>query len=71
MQNPLEEANPESLSSIFEKDPLLLTDTDVERIVVEQRDQRKNWAQKEKSTRGSPKRAAPSDLNIDQLDIQL
>lgn len=69
--NPLSEAKPESLSDLFEKDPLLLTEEDAERICAEFRDQRKNWQQKEKTTRGNPKRNAPANLSLDDLDIKL
>lgn len=70
-ENPLAEANPESLSDLFEKDPLLLTDADIERIVSELRSARANWLQKEKVTKGNPKRAAPSNLSLADLDIKL
>lgn len=66
--NPLQEASPTSLSEIFEKDPLLLTDEEVERVVQEFRAQRKNWIEKE----AKPKKvAAKATLSLAELDIKL
>lgn len=68
MQNPLTEATSTSLLEIFEKNPLELTDSDVERIVTEYRSQRKLWVEKESKPK---KQAAPTTLNLLDLDIKL
>lgn len=54
--NPVEEAQPTSLSDLFEKDPLSLSEKDLETIVASLREARKNFnaapAKKAKSPKG-------------------
>lgn len=52
--SPLSEASPESLQELFDKDPLKLTDPDIERVVTELRAQRGRWEISQK-TRKAPK----------------
>ena len=64
--SPLAEAQPESLQELFDKDPLLLTDPDVERIVTELRKARDLWAVAEKKGK---KVAAPKNISLSDLDL--
>lgn len=65
-ESPLAEASPESLQELFDKDPLELTDHDVERIVAELREQRGRWTQAEKKGK---KVAAPKSISLADLDL--
>jgi hypothetical protein len=69
-QSPLAEANPESLQEIFDKDPLKLTDDDIERVVAEERAMREKWKASERagSTRKPPKQEVPN-LSLDDLGL--
>lgn len=64
--SPLAEANPDSLQELFDRDPLELTDADVERIVTELRDQRSRWVKAEAKGK---KQAAPKSLSLADLDL--
>lgn len=69
-QTPLTEANPRSIDELFAADPLSLTDTDVDRITAELRKKRIEWEAEEDKKNSAPKRKdAPSQLNLDQLDL--
>ena len=70
----LNEAVPESLSDLFDKDPLSLTDSNIARIVAELRLQRSRWATSEEAKKAAPRpsKAAPkikaqANLSIDDL----
>lgn len=69
--NPLAEANPESLQEIFDKDPLQLTDDDIERIVAEERSMREKWklAERAGSTRQKAPKAVVANLSLDDLGL--
>lgn len=70
----LNEASPESLSDLFDRDPLSLTDDNVARIVAELRLQRARWATSEEAKKSAPRvaKAAPkikaeASLSIEDL----
>lgn len=67
-ESPLAEANPESLQELFDKDPLQLTDEDIDRIVAEERSMREKWKLVEKKGK-APK--AQVVANISLADIGL
>lgn len=67
-ESPLAEANPESLQELFDKDPLKLTDEDIDRIVAEERSMREKWKLVEKKGK-APK--AQVVANISLADIGL
>lgn len=46
-QSPLTEANPASLDELFSRDPLKLSDSDVDQIIEELRRKRMLWAKAE------------------------
>jgi hypothetical protein len=60
--SPLAEASPTSLQEIFDKDPLSLTDEDIDRTVAELRAQRERWEKTEAKGRGKPKELVKIDL---------
>lgn len=66
--SPLTEAQPESLQELFDKDPLSLTDSDVEKIVTELRAARALWVKAEAKGK---KVAAPKNLSLADLDLNL
>lgn len=68
--SPLAEAEPNSLQELFDKDPLNLTDPDIERIVTELRAQRDRWVKTEAKT-GHKKKAAPANISLADLDLNL
>lgn len=67
-ESPLAEASPESLQELFDKDPLQLTDEDIDRIVAEERSMREKWKLVEKKGK-APK--AQVVANISLADIGL
>ena len=52
--------SPTTLEELFDKDPLLLTDSDVEKIVQELRAKRLAWAIEEQQARTAGTRPKPS-----------
>ena len=66
--NPLTEAASDSLQELFDRDPLQLTDHDIERIVTELRAQRERWQVAEKK---GAKRPAPKNISLSDLDLEL
>jgi hypothetical protein len=68
---PLREADPASLNELFERDPLSLTDSDVESIVAQLRVARSKWAEEEaqKQSRGKKSKPADANLNLDDLGL--
>jgi hypothetical protein len=69
--NPLREASPESLNELFERDPLSLTDSDVESIVQQLRVARSKWAEEEAQKQRSGKKSKPADPNMTLDDLGL
>jgi hypothetical protein len=69
--NPLREASPESLNELFERDPLSLTDSDVESIVAQLRVARSKWAEEEAQKQRSGKKSKPADPNMTLDDLGL
>lgn len=65
---PLAEASPESLQELFDKDPLKLTDPDIERIVAEHRAARAKW---ESAPKGRTPKAEAKPLPTDLADLGL
>jgi len=64
--SPLAQAKPESLAELFERDPLTLTDPDIERIVQELRSARDRWIIQEKKGK---KVAASGTLSLTDLGL--
>lgn len=62
--SPLEEATPDSLQELFDRDPLQLTDSDIEKIVTELRAQRARWEVREAKPK---KTSAPATLDLKDL----
>lgn len=66
MQSPLSEASPTSLQELFDRDPLSLSDSDIDTIVLELRTQRERWQQAEK--KGLKKKDLVT-VNLDDLGL--
>lgn len=56
MTSPLAEANPDSLTLLFEADPLVLSDAEVLRAILELRRRRSEFASAEAAKSLAPKR---------------
>jgi hypothetical protein len=74
--NPLDEASPESIDELFDRDPLELSDQDVDKIVARLRQDREAWAADEasaqtsgKCTKRQPNRIPQSQLKIETLGL--
>jgi len=69
----LTDTNAQSLEELFDKDPLHLTDSDVEAICKAQREQRKRWQAEEDAARREGRKPRPAAANIttDMLDIKV
>lgn len=67
--SPLAEATPDSLDELFRRDPLGLSDQDLDRIVAELRSRRAIWAKAEAEgkTKAPRKAAAKAELGADDL----
>lgn len=65
---PLAEASPLSLQELFDKDPLSLSDDDIERIVTELRAARAKW---EAAPKGRAPKAEAKPLPTDLADLGL
>jgi hypothetical protein len=65
-ESPLAAASPSSLAELFERDPLNLTDGDIERIVQELRSAREKWIIAEKKGK---KVAASGTLSLSDLGL--
>jgi hypothetical protein len=61
----LAEANPDSLSELFSRDPLALSDQDISLIVQKLRRDREKWQVAESKPKG--KTSAHPDLNLEDL----
>jgi len=70
MESPLIEADAESIDELFDKDPLKLSDQNVDSIVQEMRASRTNWMAEEQAskTKGKSKKI---DLSVGLDDLQL
>jgi hypothetical protein len=68
MTTPLSEASPTSLQDLFDKDPLSLTDSDIEQIVSSLRAARVKW---ESAPKGRAPKAEPKPLPTDLADLGL
>lgn len=64
--SPLAEASPASLQELFDRDPLQLTDPDIERIVTELRAQRQRWEAGQKSSKSKMQQVV---LSLDDLGV--
>ena len=71
-ENALADATGESLAALFDKDPLELSDKDIERMVDEMRKHRTKWMQEEQQakSKGKKKKEKPN-LDLDNLDLEL
>lgn len=66
MTSPITQVNPNSLEAIFNKNPLELTDAEIDKIVEVERTARLNWKPEEKKK--SKVDAAPT-LKLEDLDL--
>lgn len=68
---------PDNLDELFSRDPLSLSDDDIETIVRVQRSKRHLWAQQEITKAAKPKRVPKAKkgdqppLNLDDLEIEI
>jgi hypothetical protein len=67
--SPLAEALPTSLQELFDRDPLSLTDDDIDRIVAELRAQRSRWEAGQRAGKKAPAQAAPTTLSLEDLGL--
>lgn len=71
--SPLEEVKVESIDILFDRDPLELSDRDIDQMVNYFRENRLRWKQEEKTKSLKPKReSAPKkkiDLNLSLDDL--
>jgi hypothetical protein len=67
---PLAEAQVDSLEELFSRDPLHLTDNDVDKITASLRAQRRNWEVKENAPKApkAPKQTA-AQKKVKALDL--
>ena len=78
-KSPLSEADPTSLDELFARDPLELTNDDLDTIAGELRDHRKLWViadneakNKKTGTPKGPNKAVPEGgIKLDDLDLGL
>jgi len=61
------EVEKNSLSELFQRDPLSLNDTDIERVCKELRGQRDRWMQDEVKAKNKPKKIELSKGEMDDL----
>lgn len=61
--SPLTEADPASLQELFNRDPLSLSDSDIDRIVSELRSQRARWEQGQRTKKAPAQNAVALDLS--------
>lgn len=64
--SPLAEASPSSLQELFDRDPLQLTDPDIEKIVAELRAQRQRWESGQKASKSKMQQVV---LSLDDLGV--
>lgn len=70
-ENPLAEANPQSLQELFSRDPLLLSRSDLLTISTELRRQRVAWAKAEARGQRAPKAPKTQSGPVDLEDLGL
>lgn len=76
-ENALADSSGDSLSELFERDPLHLTDQDLQRMVDEMRKHRHEWIKEEQAAKQKGKKQNHQrtkekvNLDIDTLDIDL
>jgi hypothetical protein len=58
MTNPITEADPNSLAELFSRDPLSLSDADIDKIVAEYRKQREIWQLADNQGKPAPRKPA-------------
>lgn len=69
-QSPLAEVQPQTLGELFSRDPLSLSDQDIDKIVEELRRQRAKWQEAEATGRKSAaKAAAPSHISLADIGL--
>lgn len=66
---PLSQASPESLNEIFNKDPELVSDEDIAKVVAVLRADREKFIQNEKKPKAAPKAKADDKLTLEDLDL--
>lgn len=66
-KSPLSEVESDSLGELFARDPLGLSDRDIERICIELRAQRARWQQDEVKAKNKPKKAELSQAQLDSI----
>lgn len=77
LNSPLHSASPESLDELFSRDPLELSNQDLDKIVAHLRAQRNQWAADEaagatKGRKAGKKPSGPKEkITLDQLEIDL
>lgn len=70
-ESPLSTTNPLSLEELFSRDPLDLSDADVEAICLAFRRQRERWVNEERSAKAQGRRANPAAANLSLGDLEL
>lgn len=70
--NPLAEASLDSLSELFSRDPLQLSDADIDRITLTLREKRKLWREAEAAgaTKAPREQKAPKAPKATSAEIQ-
>lgn len=78
METPLSNVEPQSLNDLFEKDPLDLSEQDIELIVAAYRKHRAAWAKEEKDAKAQGRRPKTSvtakaveGMSLKDLDIKI
>lgn len=71
LTSPLQEVSKDSLSELFARDPLELSDQDISRIVVELRAQRSKFIIKEAAAKAKPKKPKIDTAELDSLFADL
>lgn len=71
LPSPLLEAKVDSLAELMARDPLKLSEPDIERIVLELRRKRADWQAADESAAATRKARKPQaqKINLDDLDI--
>ena len=66
-ESPLSEASPDSLEELFSRDPLDLTDRDLDRIVAELRAKRHLWTQEQATKPERKSKVARKELDLEDF----
>lgn len=64
----LAEVRANSLDELFSRDPLSLSDADLDKMIAIYREKREVWARSE-AAKAPSKREAPKDLSLDDLGV--